>query len=212
MTNSTSTEVTFTFTSATTADEVTAAYQAADVSGKAALRAARTEAVTAAVLAADIELAQHLIGLESAMKSASKVTKVEVDYAQAIADRIATLEASLTYLREVEVNLPEGATTPTAEAVAAEVGIIDEKAVLAQRTFTGRKSKRGDVVAWIDSVLGDDPMTIAAMRRAWVATEDYPTAAPSAGAIGAALARVEDGAEASFEVVDIDGTKGAQRV
>jgi hypothetical protein len=101
------------------------------------------------------------------------------------------------------VTLPDGVDMPTDVDLSA--GTVDPKAVARFTTIAGRKSGRGNVADFIASVVTDTPQTIAAIRAAWSASEDYPTAPPSPGAIGACLDRDDDD---RFASVDIDGVRG----
>lgn len=201
-----STVTQFVFSADTTLEEVSLAYAAATVSEKAAMRADHKAAVFAAAMAKDGDLAQHLVGLESGMV-ATKVGPAQVDWSQRVSDRVATLRAAADRLESGLGTMPEGVTFPEGDL---PEGVVDSKEATLLATVSGRKSGRGSVAGWIESVLGDEPATIADLRAAWVPTDDYPQSAPSAGAIGACLDR-DGGAEFGFEVTDIDGKKGAVR-
>lgn len=199
-----------TFDMSTTADDVTTAYRAADVSGKAAMKAAVKAAMKAAAIAGDGDLALHLIGIESAMTAAPKERAV-VDYAQVVADHIATLEFALAAARSGDLTMPEGVAVPDAEAVAQRTGTPDMKRAATMLTVSGRKAGRGSVAGYVESVLGDDPMKIADLRAAWSPSADYPKAPPSAGAIGAMFDRIENGSdELAIEVVTVNGSRGCR--
>ena len=89
------------------------------------------------------------------------------------------------------------------------MGTVDAKLAAKFATVSGRKGARGSVAAYVESVLGDEPMTVAELRAAWTPCDDYPKAAPSAGAIAAMLDRDNtDG----ITVTDVNGTKAAVRV
>lgn len=199
---------TFAFTSTTTLAEVASAYAAADVSTKAAMRADHKAAVFAAAMAVDGDLASHLVSLDAGMV-ATKAAPAPVDYASRVADRIATLESAIQRLRDGFPVLPEGVTVDLTDADLTG-GTVDAREVERLVVITGRKAGRGSVADWLDSVLGDEPMSIADLRSAWVATEDYPKSAPSAGAIGACLDR-DGAAEFGIEVCEVGGRKGAIR-
>jgi hypothetical protein len=186
----------------------TEAYLAADKKGKAALRAAIAPAIVALIQSGDLAGAQALCDVQASFKSA-KPAAAPVNWLDALSDRAATLRAALAAIEARTVTLPEDAVVGEGPFSA---GTADEAEVARLVTFTARKSTRGHVLPWIESVLGDAPMTIAQMRAAWVPTAEYPTDGPSTGAIGAALKRVAEGAEADFEVVVHEGATGASRI
>jgi hypothetical protein len=193
------------YTTTTTTDDITTAYRAADRTEKARMRADVTDAITTAVGAGDIAAAQHAVALRDAMTVDRKST-VEVDYAGRIADHAATLRAALDAIESGAYVLPDGVTV--------DVSTVDFGAGVASDvsryvSVSGRKSGRGSVSDYIASVVTSDPMTIAAMRAAFVASDDYPTTPPSAGAIGAALVRDDDD---RYAAVDIAGVRGAVAV
>lgn len=192
-----------------TADDVTTAYRAADVSGKAAYRAAIGDAIDAAIRAGDIVAAGTYVAFRDAMTTAPKST-VTVDYAARIADMRATLVAAIDAIDAGRAILPDGVPMPVGPVSIA--GTVDAASVVRMTTVTGRKSGRGNVIDYVSGIMADasGPMTIADIRSAWSATSDYPTSAPSAGAIGAAFDRIDAGtADADFDVVDVDGRRGA---
>lgn len=199
MSNTTSTSI---LTSTMSDVEVSATYAAADLKGKAAIRDEVKASMTSAIMAGDVDLAQRWVAI-STLCVAAKPAKSEVDYGQVASDLAATLEAAASFLRQggldVDGHLYRATSLGTPD--------LDRAMVLA--TPKARKAGRGAVIAYVDSVVTDEPQTIAQLRSAWVASSDYSKSAPSAGAIGAAFERVVGGAEAGFEVVDIKGTKGA---
>jgi hypothetical protein len=202
MTNATT--VTIDFATATT-DDIAAAYVAATPSEKSAMRTAATDAITAAVVAGDVEAAQRCVAARDAMVAAKSTTPV-VDYAARIADHRATLVAAITAIDGGNYTLPDG--------VSCDVSTVDFAAGVAGDVsrfvaVSGRKSGRGNVADYIAATLGDTPMTIAGLRAGWVSSDDYPTAPPSSGAIGACLLRDDDD---RFDAVDVDGKAGAVAV
>lgn len=200
----TTTAVTYVFDGVSVAS-VTDDYRAADRDAKATMRRDVTTAIMAAVSSGDIMAAQHAVACRDAMTVDRKST-VSVDYAARIADHAATLSAALSAIMAGDYTLPDG--------VSVDVSTVDFSAGVAGDVsryvaVSGRKSGRGSVSDYIASVVTDAPSTIAAMRAAWSATDDYPTAPPSAGAIGAALVRDDDD---RYAAVTVDGVRGAVAV
>lgn len=192
-----------------TPDDMTTAYRAADVAGKAAYRSAIADAIKSAIMAGDIDAAQKMVAVQNAMTTAPKSTAT-VDYLSKVRDLRATLVRAVELIDAGDFILPEGVSVDrSVDDTDLSGGTVDAKMADRMVTITGRKAGRGSVIDYIDSVLGDDPMTIADMRKAWSASDDYPKAPPSAGAIGAALDRVAEGADAPFTVTTIDGVKAA---
>jgi len=196
-------------------DTFVADYRAADRAGKAAIRAAVDSGILSALTSTpmDTDLAAHLGAVKVALKeSGAAAEKSAPDYRTAIADLRATLLAAVARIDDGLITMPEGVEVPDLSDMDWDAGTVDEKAAVRFATVTGRKSGRGSVGDYVDSVLGDEPMTIAELRAAWSASDDYPKAPPSAGAIGAYLDRVADGrTEADIEVVTVRGVKGAAR-
>jgi hypothetical protein len=206
MTNSTSTQdLTFDFTREVSACQ--ADYQAADVATKRAIKKLHEAAQHAAIMAGDIEAAQHLVAVGQSLVAA-KPTKDGPDYGEHLRTLVASLEAALDRVKSGGAIMPEGVDFDF-DDFDFDGGEADMKLVRTFATISGRKSGRGNVVDWIDSVVTDEPLTIAQLRSRWVSTSDYPKAPPSQGAIGAAFDRVESGAEASFEVTEVNGTRAA---
>ena len=179
MSNQTSTSSTFT----------TEAYVAADVKGKATMRADIKKAISSAVDSLNFDLAKALVDVDKTFFT--PMATVEVDWAGRIVDLYATLRDAAEGLKEGFVTLPEGVVAPDLSEVDWEAGTVDFQLAKKLATVAGRKAGRGAVVAWIESVIGDEPATISQLRSRWVATSDYPKAAPSAGAIGAAFDPIE---------------------
>lgn len=199
---------TFVFDLSATLESAAAAYAAADQSGKAHLRSDRVAAMTAAVKSGNIELAMHLADLEPAL-SVPKSSTPAVDYVTVVANLRATLVQALAAIDNRDgIVLPEGVTVDWPEEL--PTGTADMTAARKLVTLSGRKSGRGNVAAYVDSVLGDDPMTVAQLRGAWVASEDYPNEPPTSGAIAAMLDR-DGGTDLGFAVTTIGGVKGAKR-
>lgn len=198
----------YTFDITTDPATIAANYVAADTGEKARMRVAIGHDIDAAVRATDFGAATVLVGFRDVMV-APKSTVSGPDYVAAIADRRADLVAAIAAIDAGNFTLPEGVSLPDGDHDFTG-GTTDPKSVARFATIGGRKSGRGDVAGYVDSVLGDDPMTIKDMRAAWVASEDYPKAPPSHGAIAAMLDR-DGGAEVGITVCDIDGVKGAQR-
>jgi hypothetical protein len=212
MTNTIATIDFYTTDAATIAD----AYAAADAPGKARMRAAAEKAMTDAIGRAATDPAGAMADAMAA-KAARDAMVTEkaasvIDYAAMVADHRATLVRAIAMIDNGDFTMPEGVDASAAEGWIDRVGVANEKAAAAMTVVRGRKAGRGAVIDYIDSVLGDAPMTISDIRKAHVPTADYPTNPPSAGAIGAAFDRIDDGrADADFVVVSIDGKRGAAR-
>lgn len=196
------------FTSST-ADDVTVLYRDADVTTKAAMRRDITDAITSAVIAGDVSAAQHAVAMRDAMSAAPK-SSVTVDYAARIADHAATLSAALAAVMAGDYTLPDGVSVDVS-TVDFDGGVAGD--VSRYVSVSGRKSGRGNVSRFISDALSrcDGPATIAQLRAAWTATDDYPTAPPSSGAIGACLNRDRDDDD-DFDAVTVDGHAGATLV
>ena len=195
----------------TTTTHTTEAYLSADQKGKASLRADIVRAISVAVTSGDMDEAQRLVAVQ-ATYTTPKAGPAQIDWEARRADLAATLQAALVDVLAGRINLPEGVehTFEAADHEAlVQAGTVDASAVTRFATISGRKAKRGAVIDWIESVVDDQPAKISDLRRRWVATSDYPQAPPSAGAIGAAFDRVADGVDADFEVVTVDGKRGA---
>lgn len=204
-----------------TPTEVTEFYASLDRKGKSAARTAMGEQFTAHVTAVASGEADAATITEWLQRKESLVTKSPtaepVNYAQLVADHVATLRAAVEAFESGDLTpiLPESVDTDAAEGWADLEGVAGDVSAFAK--VSGRKGKRGSVGDYIESVLGDEPMTVAQLRAAWSPSEDYPKSAPSAGAVSAWLTRdSEKGAEARAELgierVDLDGTLGAERV
>lgn len=198
---------TTTTTFADTADAIVTDYQAADTTTKSRMRADMVSAIQSAVMAGDMDRAAVLVEAQSGMKSAPK-ERATVDYAARLADLHATLSHALLLVESGDVTYPEGVDPVDPATVDFDGGTIDPELARKLATVTGRKSGRGSVSDYIESVLGDEPMTIAELRAAWVASTDYPKAPPSAGAIGACLDR--DNSD-TFTATEVDGKRAATR-
>jgi hypothetical protein len=197
---------TFTFTSETTADDVRAAYAAADIKGKSAMRTAHKAALKASIVASidpesDVtsEVVAHINALESAMVAKS-AEKVAPDYAAHAASRVAYLLHAADRIMSGDVIVPTGVTAPSAESIMSALsdrGLFVDGSTDDYVTLSGRKSGQGVVADYVYAALstGDGPMTIAQLRNAWTADlsgDDYPTEPPTAGAVGACLVRDND--------------------
>jgi hypothetical protein len=208
MTETTTTPVvTITGVSFTTPDAIVAHYSGLTPSEKAAFRAATATALTDAVRTRAYDVADIVANVTLVTPK----TTVEVDYVGTIATRRASLVAAIALIDAGHVVMPSGVTAPTFD-VTSDVFTMATPAMAdvdAFRTMSGRKSGRGNVIAYVESVVTDVPMTVAELRAAWTPSTDYPTAPPSAGAIGAAFTRVTDGADADFSVVTVRGVAGA---
>lgn len=183
---------TFTFTPEMTTEDAAAAYQAADAKGKAAMRSGIQAAIASAVSAADIELAQHYLAVQSVLV----VTKVtpDVDWVAVVRQRRADLVAALAAIRSGQFDLPDGATIPDDADLTG--GTPDDDAVAALLVFKGTRKASGSVKDYLAAHVTGTPQSIAELRRAWTtadASHGYPEAPPSSGAIGAAFSRGVDG-------------------
>lgn len=192
-----------TITTPTPDATMVAAYAAASVGEKNRMRSAIGDAIGAAVVAASmgdtdaLARAATLVATRDAFGPATP-DRPAVDYGMALANRRATLVAALAAIRAGDYVLPDGAT------VNGDIpwlsGTPDAAMVRDYATVTGRKNGRGAVVPFIVAALatGSGPMTASDIHNAWSAvgaTDDYPTAGPSVGAIGAAFMRVLNGAD-----------------
>lgn len=194
------------------ADAIVAHYATLDSSGKGKFRATVTATMTAALTRMtdgapdpDIATATTLASINLSTPKASP----SVDYVARVADLRATLVAAVDAIDAGDFTLPEGVSMP--DAITGDFrtgGTVDASAVARMVTVTGRKSGRGNVADFVASVVTDTPRTIAELRAAWSPSADYPTSAPSAGAIGAMFDRVDGGTD-DFAVVDINGVRGA---
>ena len=184
-----------TSTPAVTTDDIVTAYRAADTSGKAYMRNYADAALHAAIGAGDLVAAQAIIADTTAMRTPAAVVRT-VDYAALIADRRAVLVAAVAAIDAGQVTLPDGVTlTDLPDDYAATV---DMSEVTRLTTFSGRKSGRGDVAAYVagsveaSGAASGTHLTVADIRRTF-RNDDYADAAPSAGAVAAYLNRVDAG-------------------
>jgi len=198
------------FTIDTTVADLSTVYAAADVSEKASIRSAHRDALKAAVDAGDLPLAQHIMGLESALKSAPRSTATEIDWVARTRDLRATLVAAIDMIDNGDVTFPESVTFTLPADADLTGGEADMDHARKLAAVSGRKGKRGSVVGYIDSVLGNEPMTVAQLRAAWEPSTDYPKSAPSAGALSAALNRPSI-AEAGIVPMYVAGVLAATR-
>ena len=157
-------------------DDMVAAYVAADKSTKARLRATWRTNMEAALMAGDMETATVYLTATNMAKAATKPSTVTVDYAQLVADRIATLEAAIVAMRDID--LPDGAdvdfdTLPDGTPNMADVAKL--------ATIRTRSGKRNDIADFIASAVGES--------TEWVKVSAMSPAASnvSSGAVSARL-------------------------
>lgn len=204
MSNHTATTADVTF-DVTSAESTIAAYEAADRGGKARIRATLNRDLLDAMKSGDSTTAFAIVEVVKQLDAhAAKPSTPEVDYVARIADLRASLMAAVHAIDDGQVIMPSGVSCP--EYVPSEIagGTPDEALVKRLVTVTGRKAGRGNVADWVASVVTDEPATIATLRARWTATDDYPKAAPSAGAIAAMLDR---GGDDRFEEVELNGRR-----
>ncbi len=180
---------------------IVTAYAAMSASEKSTARHYADDAMKSAIKSGDIVGAGAWMTARESL--VTTVTKSPVDHAMRVSELAASLIAAAHDLARIGVTIDGTTYRATMDAE------VDPAIVARVSVVTTRKANRGAVVAWIESVVDDSPATIATLRNRWVATDDYPKSAPSAGAIGAAFNRVDDGAEADFVTVDVDGKRGA---
>lgn len=159
-------------------------YMAADTKGKAAIRKAADDAVTAAIKAGGIDglaAAQSAMAVrESYTTARATSTPVEIDWTALVADRIATLNAAVERLVSGNFDgAPDGFVFDGSKS-----GTVDESA-LAGLTKV-RRSARRDLGSMIESVVTGDFQTVAQIRAAIVAATDGDYV-PSDGAVAARL-------------------------
>lgn len=210
---------TFSFSADLSIAQVSEAYSAADQKGKARMRAdfeKFRDSVIREVSEGRTEPTAlgHVLAMGEALRSQKPVAE-PTDYAQLFAQQVADMRATLAAIESGEATLtfPEGVTP---EAITGwrdrdVTGVAHSVAV------AGRKAMRGSVGDYVDSVLGESPMTVAQLRAAWSPSSDYPKQAPTAGAISAWLTRdnersVEARAEVGIEATEVGGVLAAERV
>lgn len=198
--------ITTAFSATTVASDVATTYAIANVTDKAAMRAAIAVAITSAIrVDRDIDLADHYTNLQAAMVAVTKSTVAPVDYAAKVADLRATLLAAVTMIDAGTYVMPSGVDRPFGPIDIN--GTVDTKLATKLSTVTGRKSGGGNVANYVASVVTDAPQKVSALRAAWTPSTDYPSAAPSAGAIGAMLDRMTLDSDMPFVEVTVDGTR-----
>jgi len=178
------------------------AFLALDRSGRAKVRNAVRAALEASVGDGRFEDAASLKSyLDDVCGSADPTEKVEIDPAVTIATRVAILRLSADLLADGTI-VPEGTEKVDVDRIQAAIdGFVEdvtERAVSVASAKITRSPKMHDVPAMIGSVLGDDPMTVSELSAA--ITAEYGTS-PSSGAIGAAIARSDDGSHDEYGFV-----------
>jgi hypothetical protein len=193
---------------ATQENSVVSTYMAGDRKTKARMLADMKSAVQAHVRNSDFAEAQRVQADIDAIMAATKAgTKTPVDYAQQVADLKATLQAALNVIETGGLNLPEGVEVDFANLPEGEAG--DYAKLL---RITTRKATREGVIPFIEEALEGTTGWVTVSQLAKFDGCTFRDTAPSTGALGAAIARVADGAEADFVVGTDEKGRVAVRV
>lgn len=203
-----------------TRDLVTAAYDAADTKGKAALRKIVKDGADTAVRNLDGVTAFTYKALAALLVAPS--AKPEVDLVQVVAERVVALQLAATAITSGKAfpvdGVPADQVTERVLAMLADSGktipesVYESAAKIAlAKISTGTKAAGGDIAAHIQQALAILGRPAKVSEIANVHTEAYPNGAPSDGAVSVRLFPTKGDCTVPGVVPTlVDGRKGAR--